>query len=74
MQLRRCDISVAFKTLHDQVNGKKRRPNINFRYRVDGLTVCHCGDPGHLLNLSIRVFHNPRIVLSSTHSVQIGIV
>jgi L-ascorbate metabolism protein UlaG (beta-lactamase superfamily) len=46
----RGDVSISgFKTFHDKVNGKKRGPNIIFRFRIDGLTVCHCGDLGHLL-------------------------
>ncbi|RKP51494.1 MBL fold metallo-hydrolase [Cohnella endophytica] len=46
----RGDVSISgFKTFHDKVNGKKRGPNIIFRIRMDGLTVCHCGDLGHLL-------------------------
>lgn len=39
----------GFKTYHDKVNGKKRGENIVFRFTVDGLTICHCGDLGHLL-------------------------
>ncbi|AZN38819.1 MBL fold metallo-hydrolase [Paenibacillus albus] len=46
----RGDVSISgFKTSHDKVNGKKRGPNIVFRFRMDGLTICHCGDLGHLL-------------------------
>ncbi|WP_336785878.1 MBL fold metallo-hydrolase [Paenibacillus sp. MMO-177] len=46
----RGDVSISgFKTFHDKVNGKKRGPNIIFRFRMDGLTICHCGDLGHLL-------------------------
>lgn len=46
----RGDVSISgFKTFHDKVNGKKRGPNIIFRLRMDGLTICHCGDLGHLL-------------------------
>lgn len=46
----RGDVSInGFKTFHDKVNGKKRGPNIIFRFRIDGLTICHCGDLGHLL-------------------------
>ncbi|REE78696.1 L-ascorbate metabolism protein UlaG (beta-lactamase superfamily) [Paenibacillus taihuensis] len=46
----RGDVSISgFKTFHDKVNGKKRGPNIVFRFQIDGLTICHCGDLGHLL-------------------------
>ncbi|TXK83801.1 MBL fold metallo-hydrolase [Paenibacillus sp. N3.4] len=47
----RGDVSITgFKTFHDKVNGKKKGPNIIFRFRMDGLTICHCGDLGHLLS------------------------
>ncbi len=39
----------GIKTYHDKVNGKKRGENIVFRFHLDGLTICHCGDLGHLL-------------------------
>jgi L-ascorbate metabolism protein UlaG (beta-lactamase superfamily) len=46
----RGDVSISgFKTFHDKVNGAKRGNNILFRIRMDGLTICHCGDLGHLL-------------------------
>ncbi|SFT09665.1 MBL fold metallo-hydrolase [Paenibacillus sp. BC26] len=41
---------TGFKTFHDKVEGKKRGPNIIFRFEMDGLTICHCGDLGHLLS------------------------
>ncbi|GIO54459.1 MBL fold metallo-hydrolase [Paenibacillus cineris] len=44
------DVDISgFHTFHDKVNGQKRGPNIVFRFRMDGLTICHCGDLGHLL-------------------------
>lgn len=46
----RGDVNISgFKSFHDKVNGKKRGPNIIFRFEIDGLTICHCGDLGHLL-------------------------
>jgi L-ascorbate metabolism protein UlaG (beta-lactamase superfamily) len=46
----RGDVSISgIKTFHDKVNGKKKGPNTVFRFRMDGLTICHCGDLGHLL-------------------------
>ncbi|MFC5447073.1 MBL fold metallo-hydrolase [Paenibacillus aestuarii] len=46
----RDDVIIhGFKTFHDKVNGKKRGPNLIFRFQIDGLTICHCGDLGHLL-------------------------
>jgi len=44
------DVSVkGIRTYHDKANGKKRGKNIIFRFDVDGLKICHCGDLGHLL-------------------------
>jgi L-ascorbate metabolism protein UlaG (beta-lactamase superfamily) len=33
---------------HDEVMGKKRGNNVIFLFRIDGLTICHCGDLGHI--------------------------
>jgi len=38
------------QTFHDDVSGKKRGKNIVYNFRIDGLSVCHCGDLGHLLS------------------------
>lgn len=47
----RGDVAIrGFSTFHDKAGGKKRGPNIVFRFRMDGLTVCHCGDLGHVLS------------------------
>src|SRR5271157_5621577 len=35
---------------HDEVQGKKRGPNICFYFDVDGLRVLHLGDLGHMLS------------------------
>lgn len=35
---------------HDHDFGSLRGKNIIFNYRLDGLSVCHLGDLGHLLN------------------------
>lgn len=40
----------GFKTFHDKVNGTKKGDNLVFRIQVDDLTICHCGDLGHLLS------------------------
>ncbi|QAY66491.1 MBL fold metallo-hydrolase [Paenibacillus protaetiae] len=37
-------------TFHDKVEGKKRGSNIVFTLQIDGISVCHCGDLGHLLS------------------------
>lgn len=33
---------------HDEVGGQKRGNNIIFTIEVDGLSICHCGDLGHV--------------------------
>ncbi|MFC2076586.1 MBL fold metallo-hydrolase [candidate division KSB1 bacterium] len=37
-------------TFHDSSGGRERGPNTVFTFEVDGLTVCHLGDLGHVLN------------------------
>lgn len=45
------DIEVTgVDTFHDENNGKKRGTNTVFKFRVDGLNVCHLGDLGHALS------------------------
>ncbi|UOK59076.1 MBL fold metallo-hydrolase [Metabacillus hrfriensis] len=45
------DVRISgFKTFHDKVNGEKRGLNILYRFQMDGLTICHCGDLGHLIS------------------------
>lgn len=39
----------GIKTFHDKVGGAKRGSNTVFVFKVDDLTLCHCGDLGHLL-------------------------
>lgn len=36
----------GIKSYHDDVQGEKRGENIIFKYRMDGLEICHCGDLG----------------------------
>ena len=36
----------AVKSFHDDVGGKKRGENVIFKFRMDGLDVCHLGDLG----------------------------
>jgi L-ascorbate metabolism protein UlaG (beta-lactamase superfamily) len=46
-----CGIVVTgFKTFHDEAGGKKRGPNMSFRFSVDGVTMCFLGDLGHILS------------------------
>ena len=45
------DIPVTgFANYHDDAKGAKRGANIVFRFFVDGLTVLHLGDLGHMLS------------------------
>lgn len=36
----------AFKSFHDNDGGKQRGENVIFKFRMDGLDVCHLGDLG----------------------------
>lgn len=36
----------AFGTYHDEEEGKKRGGNLIFKFRIDGVDVCHMGDIG----------------------------
>jgi len=40
---------VGIPTFHDEAQGSKRGKNIVFKFTVDGINVCHCGDLGHVL-------------------------
>ncbi|MGN0823540.1 MAG: MBL fold metallo-hydrolase [Candidatus Coproplasma sp.] len=36
----------AIKSFHDNLSGEKRGENVIFKFRMDGLDVCHLGDLG----------------------------
>lgn len=38
---------TGVKTYHDKQKGKKRGENVIFKYRMDGIDICHLGDIGH---------------------------
>lgn len=38
---------TAISVYHDEEKGKKRGENIIFKYRMDGIEICHLGDIGH---------------------------
>jgi L-ascorbate metabolism protein UlaG (beta-lactamase superfamily) len=38
-------------TCHDKFQGAKRGRNVIYKFTMDGINVCHCGDLGHLLSL-----------------------
>lgn len=44
------DIEITgIESYHDNSNGSKRGKNIIFKFNVDGINICHCGDLGHIL-------------------------
>ena len=38
-------------TYHDDDMGRKRGKNIVYKYTIDGMTLCHLGDLGHILEV-----------------------
>jgi L-ascorbate metabolism protein UlaG (beta-lactamase superfamily) len=40
---------IGIETFHDNAHGSKRGKNIIYKFNVDGINICHCGDLGHLL-------------------------
>ena len=41
---------LGVSTFHDEEGGAKRGANTVFKFMVDGVAVCHCGDLGHVLS------------------------
>lgn len=41
---------TSIDTFHDDENGKKRGPNIIFKFTLLGITIAHLGDLGHMLS------------------------
>lgn len=41
---------TGIATFHDEVQGKKRGENTVFTFTIDGITLAHFGDLGHVLN------------------------
>ena len=37
---------LGIETYHDEVEGEKRGKNLIYKYRIDGIDVCHMGDIG----------------------------
>lgn len=37
---------LGIETYHDEVEGEKRGRNLIYKYRIDGIDVCHMGDIG----------------------------
>ena len=42
-------VITGVQTFHDEETGAKRGTNIIFKFDIDGVRVCHCGDLGHAL-------------------------
>jgi L-ascorbate metabolism protein UlaG (beta-lactamase superfamily) len=40
---------IGVATFHDEVKGGKRGTNTVFKFTIDDINVCHCGDLGHVL-------------------------
>ncbi|TWH52005.1 MBL fold metallo-hydrolase [Sporomusa sp. KB1] len=40
---------VGVATFHDERNGAQRGKNTIYKFIVDGIHICHCGDLGHML-------------------------
>lgn len=41
---------TGFKTYHDANMGQDRGENVMYKFEVDGVSLLHCGDLGHLLD------------------------
>ncbi|GAE88704.1 MBL fold metallo-hydrolase [Acetivibrio straminisolvens] len=51
-------------SFHDECQGAKRGKNDIFKFRIDGINVCHLGDLGHVLNDNqIREIGNVDVLL-----------
>lgn len=44
---------MSIKSFHDDVRGAKRGENIIFKYRLDGVEVCHLGDIGEKCSIEL---------------------
>jgi L-ascorbate metabolism protein UlaG (beta-lactamase superfamily) len=42
---------IGMPTFHDAVGGKRRGKNTVYLMEVDGVTICHLGDLGHILSV-----------------------
>lgn len=41
---------TSVRSFHDDAEGKKRGENIIYKFRMDGIDICHLGDIGHECN------------------------
>lgn len=44
---------IAVKSYHDNANGEERGENLIFKFRLDGIEVCHLGDLGEECSSSL---------------------
>lgn len=44
---------IGINSYHDEVNGAKRGKNTIFKYRIDGVDVCHLGDIGEECSIKL---------------------
>lgn len=43
----------GLSTFHDDAQGKKRGMNTMYRFTIEGMTLCHCGDLGCIPNQKV---------------------
>lgn len=53
----------AVKSFHDNVHGKKRGENVIFKFRMDGIDICHLGDLGEACSAELTELIQPVDVL-----------
>lgn len=44
---------TSIPSFHDDENGRKRGKNLIFKFRIDGIDVCHLGDIGHEISAEL---------------------
>jgi L-ascorbate metabolism protein UlaG (beta-lactamase superfamily) len=60
----------AYPAFHDTKGGKERGKNIIYLIESEGVTICHLGDLGHLLDEgTVEEINSPHIVLIPTGGV-----
>lgn len=47
---------IGIRTYHDGVEGKERGPNVMYHIEMDGISLVHCGDLGHVLTDAQKEF------------------
>ena len=49
-RIEKGDKIFGLPTFHDDKEGSKRGRNIVFKFEMEGVRLCHCGDIGHMLS------------------------